>query len=62
MLAVRTARAGCKDIPSTRHRLANYNKATAPLLDYYRNTGKIRSVMASGEIDAIYAEIVKILR
>ncbi|MBE0607153.1 MAG: adenylate kinase [Deltaproteobacteria bacterium] len=43
-------------------RLANYNKATAPLLDYYRNTGKIRSVMASGEIDAIYAEIVKILR
>ena len=44
------------------NRLANYNKATAPLLDYYRNTGKIRSVMASGEIDAIYTEIVKILR
>ena len=43
-------------------RLANYNKATAPLLDYYRNSGKIRSVMASGEIDTIYAEIVKILR
>jgi len=45
-----------------KNRLGNYNKATAPLLDYYRNTGKIRSVMASGEIDAIYAEIVKILR
>jgi adenylate kinase len=45
-----------------KNRLANYNKATAPLLDYYRNTGKIRSVMASGEIDAIYAGIVKILR
>ena len=44
------------------NRLDNYNKATAPLLDYYRNTGKIRSVMASGEIDAIYVEIVKILR
>lgn len=43
-------------------RLANYNKATAPLLDYYRNTGKIRTVMASGEIDAIYASIVQILR
>ena len=43
-------------------RLANYNKATAPLLEYYRNTGKIRTVMASGEIDAIYAGIVKILR
>lgn len=45
-----------------KNRLFNYNKATAPLLDYYRNTGKIRSVMASGEIDAIYAEILKILR
>lgn len=45
-----------------KNRLGNYNKATAPLLDYYKNTGKIRSVMASGEIDAIYAEIVKILR
>ena len=44
------------------NRLSNYNKATAPLLDYYRDSGKIRSVMASGEIDAIYAEIVKILR
>ena len=43
-------------------RLANYNKATAPLLNYYRNTGKIRTVMASGEIDAIYASIVQILR
>ena len=43
-------------------RLANYNKATAPLLDYYRHTGKIRTVTASGEIDAIYAGIVKILR
>jgi adenylate kinase len=45
-----------------KNRLSNYNKATAPLLDYYRNTGKIRSVMASGEIDTINAEIVKILR
>ncbi|MBP2677123.1 MAG: adk [Deltaproteobacteria bacterium] len=44
------------------NRLANYNKATAPLLDYYKNTGKIRSVMASGEIDAIYNSIVKILQ
>jgi len=43
-------------------RLTNYNKATAPLLDYYGNTGKIRTVTASGEIDAIYASIVKILR
>ncbi|MEW6719794.1 MAG: adenylate kinase [Thermodesulfobacteriota bacterium] len=45
-----------------RKRLDNYNRSTAPLLDYYRGTGKIRSVMASGEIDAIYDKIVKILR
>jgi adenylate kinase len=44
-----------------RKRLDNYNKSTAPLLGYYKNTGKIRSVMASGEIDAIYDNIVKIL-
>jgi len=43
-------------------RLDNYNRSTAPLLDYYKGTGKIRSVMASGEIDAIYENIVKILR
>jgi adenylate kinase len=45
-----------------KNRLDNYNKATAPLLDYYKSTGKIRSVMASGEIDAIFNNIVRILR
>jgi adenylate kinase len=45
-----------------KNRLVNYNKATAPLLDYYKSTGKIRTVMASGEIDAIYGNIVKILQ
>ncbi|MBE0568510.1 MAG: adenylate kinase [Deltaproteobacteria bacterium] len=45
-----------------RMRLENYNKSTAPLLDYYKKTGKIRSVMASGEIDGIYDNIVRILR
>ncbi len=45
-----------------KNRLENYNKATAPLLDYYRGTGKIRSVMASGEIDAIFGKIAGILQ
>lgn len=45
-----------------KNRLENYNKATAPLLDYYKNSGKIRSVMASGEIDAIFGNIVRILQ
>jgi len=45
-----------------RKRLDNYNRSTAPLLEYYKGTGKIRSVKASGNIDAIYAGIVSILR
>ncbi len=43
-------------------RLANYKKMTEPLLRFYKDTGKIRSVMATGNIDAIYANIVKILQ
>jgi len=43
-------------------RLVNYRKSTAPLLDYYKGTGKIKAVKASGEIDAIYNNIAKILR
>jgi len=45
-----------------KNRLDNYNKATSPLLAYYRDTGKIRSVVASGEIDAIFGKIVGILQ
>jgi adenylate kinase len=43
-------------------RLANYKKMTEPLLQYYKGTGKIRSVKATGDIGAIYANIVKILK
>ncbi len=43
-------------------RLANYRKSTAPLIDYYQGSGKLRNVLASGEIDAIYASIDKVLR
>lgn len=43
-------------------RLVNYRKSTAPLLDYYKETGKIKAVKATGEIDAIYNNIAKILR
>ena len=43
-------------------RLINYKKMTEPLLQYYKGTGKIRSVMATGDIGAIYANIANILR
>jgi len=45
-----------------RARLVNYKKSTEPLLDYYKGTGKIKAVKATGEIDAIYNNIAKILR
>ena len=40
-----------------RTRLVNYKKSTEPLIDYYRKTGKVHAVKASGEIDAIFANI-----
>ncbi|MGE5663836.1 MAG: adenylate kinase [Deltaproteobacteria bacterium] len=43
-------------------RLVNYRKSTEPLLDYYKGTGKIKAVKATGEIDAIYGNIAAILR
>ncbi|HJX14149.1 MAG TPA: adenylate kinase [Candidatus Deferrimicrobiaceae bacterium] len=45
-----------------RTRLVNYKKSTEPLIEYYRGTGKIRTVRASGEIDAIFQNILKILQ
>jgi adenylate kinase len=45
-----------------RTRLVNYKKSTEPLIDYYRGTGKIRTVRASGEIGAIFQNISKILQ
>ncbi|MCL5966243.1 MAG: adenylate kinase [Deltaproteobacteria bacterium] len=45
-----------------RTRLANYKKSTEPLIAYYGKAGTLRTVTASGDIDAIYSGIVKILR
>ena len=44
-----------------RTRLVNYKKSTEPLIEYYRKTGKVHAVKASGEIDAIFADISRIL-
>jgi len=43
-------------------RLDSYDKSTAPLLEYYGKTGKVRKVMATGDVDEIYGNIVAILR
>lgn len=45
-----------------RTRLANYRKSTEPLIAFYRKSGALKAVAATGNIDAIYANIVKILK
>ena len=44
-----------------RERLAVYNSATSPLIDYYQNKGLLRKVVGVGPIDQIFASIEKVL-
>jgi len=44
-----------------RERLAVYNTQTAPLIDYYKEKGLLRSVEGVGPIGSIFASIEKIL-
>ena len=43
------------------NRLRVYEAQTAPLVDYYRGQGKLRSVQGVGEIDAIFASVCQVL-
>jgi adenylate kinase len=45
-----------------RTRLVNYKKSTEPLIEYYRGSGKVHAVKASGNIDTIFANITKLLQ
>lgn len=45
-----------------RTRLGNYKKSTEPLIEYYRGSGKVHAVKASGNIDTIFANISKLLQ
>jgi adenylate kinase len=45
-----------------RTRLLNYKKSTEPLIEYYRGSGKVHAVKASGNIDTIFANIFKLLQ
>jgi adenylate kinase len=50
------------DTPETlAHRLGVYYKNTAPLLDYYRNQGKLKSVNGMAPVDEVTAELGLIL-
>ncbi len=47
---------------TVRSRLDTYNENTAPLIDYYRETGKLKDVEGQGVIDEIFQNILKILK
>ena len=43
------------------NRLRVYEAQTAPLVDYYRAQGKLRSVQGVGDIDSIFASVCQVL-
>jgi adenylate kinase len=43
-------------------RLVNYKKSTEPLIEYYRGSGKVHTVKASGNIETIFANIYMLLQ
>ena len=42
-------------------RLATYDELTKPLLDYYENSGRLKKVDATGEVEEIYRELKKMI-
>jgi adenylate kinase len=42
-----------------RNRLEVYEKQTAPLVDYYKKRGLLKTVAATGEVDDVYARLKK---
>ncbi|MEL6980735.1 MAG: nucleoside monophosphate kinase, partial [Pseudomonadota bacterium] len=42
-------------------RLVNYHRDTAPLVEYYKSTGKLRTVDGAQDIDAVTAAIAEAL-
>lgn len=46
---------------TVRNRVETYNENTAPLIDYYKDSGKLRNVDGQGGIDGIFQNILKVL-
>jgi len=44
-----------------RNRLEVYERQTAPLIDYYREAGLLRTVLAEGPVDEVQARLVRTL-
>ena len=44
---------------SVRHRLKVYDEQTAPVVDFYRNTGNLSVVDGVGELDEVFTRIIE---
>lgn len=44
-----------------RNRLDVYRENTEPLIDFYKNRGKLKTIQADGEIDHVYARLLEAL-
>lgn len=42
-------------------RLANYEKDTAPLIDYYEKSGRLSRINGTGSVEEIYTELEKLI-
>jgi adenylate kinase len=47
---------------SVRHRLKVYDEKTAPVIDYYRQHGKLVTVNGMGTLDEVFARIVEAIQ
>ena len=47
---------------TVKSRLNVYHKETAPLIDYYRKEGLLKDIDGSPGIEAVYADIMKVLK
>ena len=45
-----------------KERLINYHQQTAPLIDFYRQKGKLRSIPGTGGVDDIFAAIMNVIK
>jgi adenylate kinase len=46
---------------TVKSRLDTYNESTAPLVDFYKGTGKLKEVNGQGAIDEVFQNILKVL-
>ena len=46
---------------AVRNRLNVYNQATAPVVDFYRNAGRLACVDGVGSMDAVFQRIIEVL-